>query len=114
MSMVTAKWLFRHLPRSDSKCEIDSAKQKQENRRFVMTKAFAESSVSCGNSELFQAEQVTFFLWELMFLIEPTPDASVNNFVEGQMLGCSSLLNGGGLKSAETIFSRRLYVPQTG
>ena len=44
VSMVTAKWLFRHLPRSESKSEIDSVKKKQENRRFVMTKAFAESS----------------------------------------------------------------------
>ena len=42
--MVTAKWLLRHLPRSESKSEIDSAKKKQENRRFVVTKAFAESS----------------------------------------------------------------------
>ena len=41
--MVTAKRLFRHLPRSESKSEIDSAKKKQENRRFVVTKAFAES-----------------------------------------------------------------------
>ena len=35
--MVTAKRLFRHLPLSESKSEIDSAKKKQENRRFVMT-----------------------------------------------------------------------------
>ena len=47
-----------------------------------------------------------------MFLIEPTPDASVYVSVQGQMLGCSFLLNDGGLKSAETRFSRRLYVPQ--
>ena len=49
-----------------------------------------------------------------MFLIEPTPHASVYVSVQGQMLGCSSLLNGGGLKSAETRFSRRLHVPQMG
>ena len=49
-----------------------------------------------------------------MFLIKPTPRASVYVSVKGQMLGCSSLLNGGGLKSAETRFSRRLHVPQLG
>ena len=45
--MVTAKWLLRPLLLSESKKEIDIAKKKQENRtcgRFVLTKAFAESS----------------------------------------------------------------------
>ena len=44
VSMVTTKWLFRHLPRSKRKSEIDSVKKKQENWRFVVTKAFAEPS----------------------------------------------------------------------
>ena len=48
VSMVTSKWLFRHLPRSESKSKINSAKKKQENRRFGVTKAFIESSVSRG------------------------------------------------------------------
>ena len=68
--------------------------------------------VSCGTSELSQAWQVTFFFSELMFLIKPTPDAGVYVSVQGKMLGCSSLLNGGGFKSAKTRFSHLLYVPQ--
>ena len=36
MSMVIAKWLFRHLLPSKSKNEIDSAKKKQEIPRFMI------------------------------------------------------------------------------
>ena len=46
------KMAVQHLTPSASTSEIDSADKKQENRRFVVTKVFAESSVSCGNSEL--------------------------------------------------------------
>ena len=45
---ATAAWLFRHLSRSESKSEIDSAKKEQENRRFVVTKTFAESCKCCA------------------------------------------------------------------
>ena len=54
------------------------------------------------------------FFWELLFLIGPIPVASIYVSVQGQTLGCFSLLNGGGFKSAETRFSRRFYVAQMG
>ena len=96
------------------KSEIDSAKTKQENRRFVVSKAFAESWKCRAEILNFLKPSKLRFFWKLVCLINLTPDASVYVFVrQGQMLGCSSLLNGGGLKSAETRFSRCFCVPQT-
>ena len=109
------KMAVQHLPRSESNSEIDSAKKKQENRRFVMTKAFAESSKCRAEILTFSSPASYVFLSGANIPDrEMTPHASVFVSVQGQMLGCSSLLNGGGLKSAETRFSRRLYVPEVG
>ena len=54
------------------------------------------------------------FLWQLVFPIQPTPDASLYVSWKGKKLGNFSLLNGGCLKLAEMRFSPHLYVAQIG
>ena len=49
-----------------------------------------------------------------MFLIKPTPDASLYVSGKGKKLGSFSFSNGGCLKSAETRFSPGLYAAQWG
>ena len=54
------------------------------------------------------------FLWQLVFPITPTSDASLCVAGKGKKLESSSFLNGGCLKSAETRFSLNWYVGQIG
>ena len=47
----------------------------------------------CGNPELCQAWWITFFLWQLVFLIKPTPSASFYVSGKGKKLGNFSFMN---------------------
>ena len=109
--MVTTNWLFRHLPRSERKSEIESAKKKEENRKVCRDRClWWIFEMSCGNSELLKPSKLYFLLGACV--PDQTDSLCVYVSVQGQELGSSSLLNGGGLKSAERRFSPRWFVPQ--
>ena len=58
--------------------------------------------------------ELRFFLCQLLFLIEPSPDLCPYVSGKGKRLGNSSFLNGGCSKSAQTKFSPHLYVAPMG